>query len=327
MSAEERVVFWNGKFIPEKEARISIYDSAFMFGDTIFEMTRTFNKKQFMLMEHVERLVRSAKFVRMNIPYTVAELMDIVEEVMRRNEPTMKEDDEHRTMIDITRGLLGIYKETGNADETNVIISDFPLRWTIKHMAKYYKQGVDLVVPSQRAIPSRYLNPKIKCRSRLHFLKANQEASAVGKDCLPLLLDEHGFVTEGSGYNFFMMDNDGYIFTPKTDNILVGISRNYVLDILEDMTQTDFPMEKDIDVYDVENAQEAFITATPFCVLPVRSINGVVLPKRGNRLSTAILNRWSNQVDLDIVKQAESWGVDEEEFIGISPYRFEGVEE
>ena len=71
---KERLVYFNGKFIPESEAKISIYDSALMFGDMVFEMTRSFNKKQFKLKEHIKRLFLGIKILRIPIKITPEKL-------------------------------------------------------------------------------------------------------------------------------------------------------------------------------------------------------------------------------------------------------------
>jgi branched-chain amino acid aminotransferase len=81
-----------------------------MFGDMVFEMTRSFNKKQFLLEEHIDRLLSGLKILRIKIKYSKNELIKICEQTVAENEKTMNKDDEHRLMIDISRGLLGIYR-------------------------------------------------------------------------------------------------------------------------------------------------------------------------------------------------------------------------
>ena len=89
----ERLVYLNGKFVSEKEAKISIFDSALMFGDMIFEMTRSFNKKQFKLREHLERLYAGIKILRIPLRMTIDELESICYEVIKKNEPVFSETD------------------------------------------------------------------------------------------------------------------------------------------------------------------------------------------------------------------------------------------
>ena len=99
----------NGKFVPETEAKVSIYDSALMFGDMVFEMTRSFNKVQFKLRDHLERLYMGLKIFRIPIQMTIDEMELACMETIEVNEPFFSETDEHRLMINVSRGPLGIY--------------------------------------------------------------------------------------------------------------------------------------------------------------------------------------------------------------------------
>ena len=94
-------VFMNGEFVNQVDAKISIYDSALMFGDMVFEMTRSFNKTQFKLEEHIDRLIVGLKILRIDIPYSKSNLIEICHEVIDMNDPLFKQDDEHRLMIDV----------------------------------------------------------------------------------------------------------------------------------------------------------------------------------------------------------------------------------
>ena len=94
-----RLVYFNGKFVPEKDAKISIFDSALMFGDMVFEMTRSFNKKQFKLREHLERLYVGIRILRIPLNMTIDELEHACLETIAMNEPSFGPHDEHRLMI------------------------------------------------------------------------------------------------------------------------------------------------------------------------------------------------------------------------------------
>jgi len=308
----ERFVWWNWKIIPESEAKLSIYDSALMFGDMVFEMTRSFNGVQFKLREHLERLYRSIRYVQIPIEMPIEEMEQACMETQDANK--FEPDDEHRLMICVTRGTLPIYWQTGHTG-TNIIISDFPLRWTTAGMGKLFDDGINAVIPSQRAIPAHLLDPKIKSRSRLHYQMANIEVSRYeGKNNWPLLLDPDGYVTESTGANFFIIKDD-FLCTPKNHNVLNGISRQYIMD------RSDC-FENNLGLYEIENAQEAFFAATPFCILPVTSING---NKIGNGKPgmgyNNILQGWSEEIGVDIKAQIQAWdkyGRPD----GPSPYQF-----
>ena len=298
----------NGSFVDESEAKISIYDSALMFGDMVFEMTRSFNKKQFMLEEHIDRLFTGLKILRIHIPYSQKDLVEICHEVVALNDPFFDVKDEHRLMIDVSRGLLGIYQDIPNLRSgPNVIVADFPLRWTVRGMGKLFNHGINAVITSQRAIPGNLMDPKIKNRSRLFYLMANIEASLFsGENNWALLLDTDGFIAEGTGDNFFII-KDGTVISPEGRNILRGISRDYISDrICKELAMP--YVEKNIEPYDVYTADEAFMTGTPFCMLPVTSLNGLPI---GNGEVGANFNKmlakWSKDMNVDIAQQIQGW--------------------
>jgi branched-chain amino acid aminotransferase len=324
MSNIRRMVYFNGKLVPEHEAKISIYDSALMFGDMVFEMTRSFQKKQFKLMEHIDRLYIGLKILRIPISISPKEMEEACYKVIEANDHLFADDDEHRLMIDVSRGLLGIYESIEGLEKgTNVIIADFPLKWTVKSMGKLFDQGINAVITSQRAIPSRLMDPKIKNRSRLFYLMANIEASQIsGDNNWALLLDEDGFISEGTGDNFFIVKGDKVI-TPEGRNILKGISRQYVLEELC-LKLGLTPVEKNIEAYDVYNADEAFMTGTPFCMLPVTSLNGLKIGegKVGN-IFNKLINLWGKNTDTDIVNQIKHWNsFDTNNINTTTPYSF-----
>jgi len=303
-----RVVYLNGEFVPESEAKISIFDSALMFGDMVFEMTRSFNKKQFKLKEHLERLYAGIKILRIPLKMTITELEDICYEVIKKNDPLFADTDEHRLMINVSRGPLSIYSQVfGGKLEPTVVVADFPLKWTVVGMGKLYDVGINAVITSQRAIPGYLLDPKIKNRSRIHYQMANIETSQFkGDNNWALLLDPDGFIAEGTGDNFFIVKNTTLI-TPEGRNILRGVSRRYILEELTPQIGIS-GYEKNIETYDVYTADEAFMTGTPFCILPVTSLNSVSIGNgKMGKITKMLLDKWSENVGVNIIEQIRAF--------------------
>jgi branched-chain amino acid aminotransferase len=153
---------------------------------------------------------------------------------------------------------------------------------------------------------------------------ANIEASNFsGENNWALLLDPDGFIAEGTGDNFFII-KDGVIITPEGRNILRGISRDYVMNTL--CPQLKLPMiEKNIEPYDVYTADEAFMTGTPFCMLPVTSLNSISIGRgKVGPIFSRIVNQWSQNTGIDIIKQIKDWN---ETYLDLdtkapTPYRF-----
>lgn len=298
-----RLVYLNGEFVDEKDAKISIFDSALMFGDMVFEMTRSFNKKQFKLREHLERLYAGLHILRIPINLTIDEMEEACYKTIEVNEPFFEKHDEHRLMINVSRGPLGIYAPIfDNKLEPTVVIADFPLKWTVSSMGVLFEKGINAVIPSQRAIPGNLLDPKIKNRSRVHYQMANIEvANYKGENNWALLLDPDGFIAEGTGDNFFIVKN-GVIITPEGRNVLRGISREYIFEIADELN---IPcIEKNIEPYDVYTADEAFMTGTPFSLLPVVTLNKELISdgKRGT-ITDQLIKKWSQNVGLDLEQQ------------------------
>jgi branched-chain amino acid aminotransferase len=320
-----RVVYMNGKFVPETDARISIYDSALMFGDMVFEMTRSFNKKQFKLREHLERLHTGLKILRIPLKMDIKQMEDACHETIERNEPFFEANDEHRLMINVSRGPLGIYAPIfGGKLEPTVVIADFPLKWTVASLAQLYEKGINSVIPSQRSIPAELMDPKIKNRSRMWYQMANIEVSKVeGDNNWPLLMDPNGYITEGTGNNFFMVKN-GELYTPEGRNILRGVSRAYVFELAEKLNIQCH--ECNIEPYDIYDADEAFLTSTPFCILPTTQLNRLDIGSgKMGTITKMLLDKWSDNVGVNIVQQIKNYGKEVESFNqshSPTPYQF-----
>ena len=317
-------MYQNGEYVDEQDAKVSIFDSALMFGDMCFEMTRSFNKNQFLLRKHIDRLYIGLKILHIPIRQSKDELEEICYETLRRNEEFFSPTDEHRLLINVSRGPLGIYAPIfDNKLEPTVIVADFPLKWTVAGMDELIDEGINAVVTSQRAIPSSLMEPKIKNRSRLFYQMANIEASMFkGKNNWAMLLGTDGFITEGTGDNVFFVKN-GVVYTPEPRDILIGISRNYVMELCEEMGIK--CVEKNLEVYDAYTSDECFVTGTPFCLLPVFTWNGL---KIGNgkmgEITQKIHDVWSKKVGLNIFQQIRDYS-DECKILNKSqptPYQF-----
>lgn len=319
-----RVIYMNGEFVSEEDAKISIFDSALMFGDMVFEMTRSFNKKQFKLREHLVRLYNSMKYVHIDIPFSIEEFEKLCFETIERNDPVFASHDEHRLMINVSRGPLSIYAPVfGGKLEPTIVIADFPLKWTVASMGPLFDTGINAVIPSQRAIPASLLEPKVKNRSRLHYQMANIEVSNwKGDNNWALLLDPDGFIAEGTGDNFFIV-KDGVVITPEGRNILRGVSRDYVFELCKEMGIV--CVERNIEPYDVYTADEAFMTGTPFSILPVTQLNSVDIGDATMGCVTKrLLDKWSANVGVDIVQQIKDYSKEcsESQSKAPSPYQF-----
>jgi branched-subunit amino acid aminotransferase/4-amino-4-deoxychorismate lyase len=163
------------------------------------------------------------------------------------------------------------------------------------------QSGAHLVTPSIRHVPPQCLDPKIKCRSRMHYYLAEKEAQLVDPEASALLLDLAGNVTETSAANFFIVEG-GTLISPTLVNTLPGVSRARVIDLAARLG-IGFA-ERDIQVFNVINAAEAMTASTPYCLMPVTRINGLPIGDgKPGRVFDRLIAAWSEEVGLDIRKQ------------------------
>jgi branched-chain amino acid aminotransferase len=152
---------------------------------------------------------------------------------------------------------------------------------------------------------------------------ANIEASYwKGENNWALLLDPDGFIAEGTGDNFFIV-KDNVVYTPEGRNILRGISRQYIFELCENNGLK--CIEKNLDQYDAYTADEAFMTGTPFCILPVTYFNGVAIGDAAmGRVTKKLLDLWSGNVGVDIIQQIKDYAKECAHVMGQAPtpYQF-----
>jgi branched-chain amino acid aminotransferase len=149
------------------------------------------------------------------------------------------------------------------------------------------------------------VDPKIKHHSRMNFNLAEVEAKDIHPDAWPIMTDAGGNLTEGVGYNVFMV-TDGVIRTPGDSSILQGVSRGAVFELAE---QLGLPLvEEELQPYDLYTSDEAFFASTPFCVLPVTTVdNRTIGDGRPGPVVQQLLAAWGERVGVDIVDQAERY--------------------
>ncbi len=269
----QRVVYLNGKIIPENEATLPFRDRGVKYGDAVFDTTRTFGHRIFKLREHLERLYRSLRYVRIDPGLSLDEMAAITEDVVARNLPLIGDDEDYWVSQRITRGIVDPNERSAWPDYVGptVIVECLPLPLTTR--AKLYRDGIDVIVPATRRTAPAMQSPRAKTHNYLNLILADLEVQAQNPEAFAVLLDENGNLCEGRGSNIFMV-SDGTVITPRERYVLPGISRQTVIELA---TAEGLPVEeKDFDLFDAYNGDEFFITSTSFCICPVRSINGVL---------------------------------------------------
>ena len=293
--------YFNGDWMPFSQVRIDPMDRGFLVGDVIFDVARTFNGKSFRMDQHIDRLYRSLKYVRLDPALSPREMHDISEEVITRNREHLAGAGDFTITQFITRGPGQWSRDAG---PPAVCVKAAPVAFG--RYAGLFNDGAHGVITRTRSYPVDALDPKVKHYSRMNFNLADMEAADVDPEGWPILTDSEGNLTEGTGYNVFLV-TDGVIRTPGDRNILQGISRGMVFDLAN---QLEIPVvEEDLQPYDMYTADEAFFSSTSPCVLPVTVVDKrEVGDGRPGPIVRQLLAAWSESVGMDIVDQFERFG-------------------
>ena len=296
------ITYFNGEWIPFSQVKIDPMDRGFLVGDVVFDVARTFNGKSFRMQAHIDRLYRSLKFIRIDPGLSPEEMFAISEEVVERNEPLREAVGDFTVTQFVTRGPG---RSTRDAGPPAVCVKVMPIGFD--RYARYYEEGAHGVITRTRSYSSESLDPKVKHYSRMNFNLADLEAADVDPEAWPILTDLDGNLTEGTGYNVFMI-TDGVIRTPGDRSILQGVSRGMVFDLAK---QLNLPVvEEDLQPYDLYTADEVFFSSTSPCVLPVTQVDKrQINDGKPGPLTRRLLSEWSETVGINIVEQAQRFGL------------------
>ena len=262
----ERVAYVNGEILPESQASVSINDRGFLYGDAVFDTTRTFNGEIFRLEQHLDRFYESLRYMRIDSPVDKAEMKEITLKILDKNLEILPEGDDYWVSQRVSRGVRGL---PGGMKPT-IVIECFPL--PLEERAEYYRDGIKLITSSIRRTAPESLSPRAKMHNYINLIQAELEVQSQDSRALALLLDVNGNLCEGHGANIFLV-NKGVIYTPREQFVLAGISRQVTIELADNLGYE--IKETDLDVFDAYTADEIFVTSTSFCICPVSMINGL----------------------------------------------------
>jgi len=227
----ESLVYFRNRLVPASQAKISIYDLGIVMGATVTDLARTYRHQAFRLGDHLVRFYESCKYARLRPQISLAETREISLELIRHNAQALLPEEDLAIVYFITPGENPVYAGSA-ADavhlEPTFCIHTFPLPFS--SWVPLFREGAHVVTPSIRHVPPQCVDPKIKCRSRMHWWLADQEAYLVDPKAVTLLLDLEGNVTETGGSNFLIAKN-GALISPTARNTLRGISRLNVMEL------------------------------------------------------------------------------------------------
>jgi branched-chain amino acid aminotransferase len=261
-------VYLNGRIVSEADAKISVLDHGFLYGDGVFEGIRAYNGRIFCIDEHIDRLYESAESIMIKIPINRKEMKNAIIETVRRND---LKDAYIRPVVSRGKGALGL-DPRGCAEPTIVIIVDTETRHPEDMRAKpLSQQGIKVITTAWRRNGPDILSPRIKSTNYLNNILAKLQANAVGAQDA-IFLNEQGYVCELTGDNLFIIKNARLITPPLWLGVLDGITRREVLRVAAD--QGFETAEEPLTQHDLYTSDECFCTATRIEVLPIVWIDG-----------------------------------------------------
>jgi len=284
-------IYLNGQFVSKEDAKVSVFDHGFLYGDGGFEGIRAYHRCVFRLKQHIDRLYETAHTLMIDIPMTRSEMMEAVVETLKRNGIT---DGYVRLIVTRGEGDLGLDPKKCKGEPNIVIIADK----IVLYPKEFYENGMEIItVPTVRNHPDA-LNPQLKSLNYLNNILAKIEAGNAGfKEAI--MMDAGGYVAECTGDNIFIVKK-GALSTPM-EGRLEGITRDAVIDIAK---KERVPVEEAwITRHEIYNAEECFLTGTAAEIVPIVKVDGRVIGSgTPGPLTLKLLARFQDLVKKDGVK-------------------------
>lgn len=257
------IIYLDGKFVLESEAKISVFDHGLLYGDGVFEGIRAYHGRVFKLREHLNRLYESAQGLALDIGMEQDEMEKVVLETLRRN----NFKDAYIRLV-VTRGIGDLGLDPFKCKKRSIfcIATDIHL-----YPEELYEKGLKVItVPTRRNIPDA-LSPRIKSLNYLNNILAKLEGLNSGVS-EAIMLNNEGYVCEGTGDNIFIIKNKELITPPVYAGILEGVTRNSVMDLAREQG---FAVKEELFTrHDIFIADECFLTGTAAEIIPVVSVDG-----------------------------------------------------
>ncbi|MBA4386386.1 MAG: branched-chain-amino-acid transaminase [Verrucomicrobia bacterium] len=255
-------VYINGKFYPEKDAKVSVFDHGLLYGDGVFEGIRVYNGRVFMLEAHIDRLFRSAKAIALDMPMTKGKLASEVARACRENRAA---NGYIRLIVTRGAGTLGLNPFVCKHPQIIIIVATIQL-----YPKELYESGLRIVTVGTPRNLCEAVSPNIKSLNYLNNIMAKIEAINAGV-VEAVMLNAQGTVSEATGDNIFIIRGKSLLTPPTYAGILEGITRDVVMKLARG--QGFEVRESMLTRYDLYNADEVFLTGTAAEVIPVVEID------------------------------------------------------
>ena len=294
------ITYLNGEYRSALEAQISVTDWGFVQGITLAEQLRTFGGVPFQLKEHLQRLAHGLQIVGWQDICSMTDLVPAIEAVVKHNRNLCDEADDLGVTVLITPGTYPAY-QTAEVGLPTICVHTYLLPFHL--WSEQYIHGQVLKTVAIRQVPAECWPPDLKCRSRMHYYLATQQARRIHPRATALLLDTSQRISETPTSNVVGYFRGLGIVSPPARRILPGISLRFLQHLAGELG---IPWsERDLTVAELSQADEVLVTSTPFCVLPVAEFDNRQWPSAGQGpIYQQLLEAWNRAVGLEIPAQA-----------------------
>ncbi|MGV6858794.1 MAG: branched-chain-amino-acid transaminase [bacterium] len=287
--SDQALCWINGKVIAPSEAKVSVFDHGFLYGDGVFEGLRFYGGKVFRLPRHLERLRRSAIALNLTVPMDDARLTGAVQALIDAS-PL---DSGYLRLI-VTRGTGELGIDPATCEEGSLIIIADELKMVPDEERE---KGIKVVISSTRRQPPDRIDSRIKSLNYLTSILARMEANLAGAS-EAIMLNDRGFVAEGSADNVFIASGGELLTPPLNDGALGGITRATVLELADQLGIV--AKEVSLTAYDLYNADECFLTGTGARLIPVREIDGRSLKQCPGTMYAALSTAFASLIEDEV---------------------------
>ena len=262
-------IYISGKFYDKKDAKVSVFDHGFLYGDGVFEGIRVYNRLIFKLDEHIDRLYESAHSIMLKIPLTKPELVQAIIKTLKENKLN---NGYLRVIVSRGEGDLGLDPRKCYGKPGVIVIADE----VALYPDKMYKDGMSIITVSTTRNAHEALNPQIKSLNYLNNILARIEATNSGYQ-EALMLNDQGYVAECTGDNIFIVKKNELYTPPECMGALSGVTRDVVLGIAKKMKLV--AHEHVFTRHELYVSDECFLTGSAAEIVPVVKVDGRVIGK------------------------------------------------
>ncbi|MGI9427534.1 MAG: aminotransferase class IV [Bythopirellula sp.] len=295
----ESQAYWNGQWIPSRDIAISPDDLGFTMGISLVEKLRTMGGQLYHTDRHLTRLRGSLEIAYLDSKRLGAEVESALDEFIDRNRALIEPGDDWSVGVFVTPG--------DSLSATNPTVCVYGLPIPFQNWATQFEHGLDAVIVSVRELPANVWPLELKCRSRMHYYLADQEARSQHPEARAILLDQDGYICQGSTANVVAYFEGRGLVTPKRTKVLPGVTQGVLYEIADSLGIKH--SEADMLPKEFAAADELYFSSTSSCLLPMGRLDGQAVGDGSpGPLFQQLMAAWSKLVGVDIIQQALRFG-------------------